>query len=85
MTYLVLHVFFTKTRVGTGEAYFEQMRLLRKVQNCKLAMIFSGGIVISASGFDFIIEIADGFAFAVEAYSGCPSLFIFVPAYTLES
>jgi len=46
-------------------------------------MIFSGGIVISFCGVEFIVEIAEGDCAAVDSYSGVPFALYLVPGDAL--
>jgi len=46
-------------------------------------MIFSGGIVISFCGVEFIVEIAEGDCAVVDSYSGVPFALRLVPGDAL--
>ena len=46
-------------------------------------MIFSGGFIIRAGGFDFVVDISDGLVFAIKTYLGLPFLYVFMPGYSL--
>ena len=57
-------------------------KLIRKIQRCELAVVFFCGFVIRLCGLDFVFEISDEFALAVNVYLSTPFLFAFFPGYT---
>jgi len=67
-----------KQRDGTKISNTDVKSLL-KIQNYEFAVIFAGGVVISASGFDLIVEITESFLLSVKRYKRRPFSITLVP------
>ncbi len=76
-------IFWPLYSAGGGQAPAFSIGSRIKVEDRKLLMIFFGGFIIRFCGFDFIVEVSNGSAFAVIAYLDIPFLCGFVPYYTL--
>lgn len=53
-----------------------------EVQDGKFFMILPCCIIVSLGGFDFVVERADGFAFAIMGYLDIPFLCSLLPAHS---
>ena len=53
-----------------------------EVEYRKFFVEFSGGGVVGFCGVDFIVEIANGFAFTIIGYPNNPFLCSFLPAHS---
>ncbi len=55
---------------------------IREIQDGELRVVFFGRLIIGFCGFDFVVEVAEAFVYAVVAYLDIPFPLGFVPGNT---
>lgn len=74
---MVIYIFFSPyLRSGLCEG-------LREIEYGEFLMVFFGCLVICLCGLDFVVKLADVFAFVVVAYLDLPFLISFGPVNAL--